>query len=117
VRQRLKQRNLWLGIAALALGAAALFDWAHSPEEQVSVGAYERFVIAPYRSFARPVLSKFVRCRFEPTCSEYSLQAVRTHGLAKGVWLTMGRLVRCAPWTKPGTRDPVPPSRTARANQ
>jgi len=46
-------------------------------------------------------------CRFEPTCSEYFLQAVETHGALRGSWLGTKRLLRCHPWGGCG-RDPVP---------
>lgn len=46
-------------------------------------------------------------CRFEPTCSAYGLDAVRRFGAIRGGWLTLLRLMRCAPW-HPGGWDPVP---------
>lgn len=46
-------------------------------------------------------------CRFEPTCSAYALDAVRTHGGLKGFSLTAVRLAKCGPW-HPGGFDPVP---------
>ncbi|MEX0322160.1 MAG: membrane protein insertion efficiency factor YidD [Puniceicoccaceae bacterium] len=48
-------------------------------------------------------------CRFEPTCSEYSLQAIRQHGPLKGAWLSVKRISRCHPWGGHGY-DPVPDS-------
>lgn len=48
-------------------------------------------------------------CRFEPTCSAYSLEALRTHGGLAGGYLTAARLVRCHPWCD-GGHDPVPPA-------
>lgn len=47
------------------------------------------------------------RCRFYPSCSEYTAQAVQQHGAAKGSWLGVKRLCRCHPW-HPGGYDPVP---------
>ena len=47
-------------------------------------------------------------CRFQPTCSEYARQALEIHGIAKGSWLTLKRLLKCHPWGKSGY-DPVPP--------
>jgi len=105
---RLRSRFI---IAAVALAAAAIFDWSRPPEKQLSVRAFQAGVIAPYRLLVRPITSKFVRCRFRPTCSAYAVTAVKTHGLPKGVWLTGKRLVRCGPWTPMGTSDPVPPRR------
>jgi len=49
-------------------------------------------------------------CRFEPTCSVYSLQALEQHGAAAGSYLTLRRLVRCHPWCAGGA-DPVPTER------
>ena len=46
-------------------------------------------------------------CRFEPSCSNYSMQAFIKHGLLKGGWLSMKRIISCNPWGKSGY-DPVP---------
>lgn len=51
-------------------------------------------------------------CRFEPSCSAYSLQALQQHGAAMGSYLTLRRLARCHPWCDGGL-DPVPPMRSA----
>ncbi len=47
-------------------------------------------------------------CRFDPTCSQYGLDAITTHGAAKGLCLTTRRIVRCRPGGGTGY-DPVPP--------
>ncbi len=46
-------------------------------------------------------------CRFYPTCSQYGLEAIEGHGLGRGLWLTLRRLVRCRPFGPSGV-DPVP---------
>ena len=46
-------------------------------------------------------------CRFQPTCSNYALEALERHGAFKGTWLTVWRLMRCNPWGRMGY-DPVP---------
>jgi len=46
-------------------------------------------------------------CRFWPTCSVYAAEAIRRHGVARGMALALARLLRCHPW-RPGGFDPVP---------
>ncbi|MBI4802355.1 MAG: membrane protein insertion efficiency factor YidD [Elusimicrobia bacterium] len=60
---------------------------------------------AAYRLF-RPLLGPRA-CRFHPTCSEYSFQSFKKHGLSRGVLLSARRITRCHPW-HPGGDDPVP---------
>lgn len=57
----------------------------------------------------RLVLSPWVGsgCRFEPTCSVYSLQVLERHGAAVGSYLTLRRIARCQPWCEGGC-DPAP---------
>ncbi|MBN2610302.1 MAG: membrane protein insertion efficiency factor YidD [Bacteroidales bacterium] len=47
-------------------------------------------------------------CRHIPTCSEYAVEAIRVHGIFKGSWLALRRILRCHPWGTYGY-DPVPP--------
>ncbi|MDR0582585.1 MAG: membrane protein insertion efficiency factor YidD [Prevotellaceae bacterium] len=46
-------------------------------------------------------------CRFTPTCSQYAIEALKKHGLLKGAWLALRRILRCHPWGGCGY-DPVP---------
>ena len=62
-------------------------------------------LVKGYRLLLSPWLGS--SCRFEPTCSAYSLQALQTHGAAAGSYLTLTRLARCHPWCA-GGHDPVP---------
>lgn len=47
------------------------------------------------------------RCRYQPTCSQYAIEAVQRHGAFKGGWLALRRIGRCHPWGSSGY-DPVP---------
>jgi putative membrane protein insertion efficiency factor len=62
-------------------------------------------LVKGYRLLLSPWLGS--ACRFEPTCSVYSLQALQTHGAAVGSYMTLARLARCHPWCAGGS-DPVP---------
>ena len=63
-------------------------------------------LIRAYQLVLSPVLPP--SCRFEPSCSRYAQEAVRTHGALRGGWLTVRRIVRCRPGGGSGY-DPVPP--------
>jgi len=50
------------------------------------------------------------RCRFYPSCSDYTIEAVQKHGVVYGLWLSLRRIFRCHPWNGGGV-DPVPQAR------
>ncbi len=62
-------------------------------------------VVRGYQYVISPMLGH--HCRFYPTCSEYTCQAIERYGIAKGSWLGIKRISRCHPW-QPGVVDPVP---------
>ena len=62
-------------------------------------------LVKGYRLLLSPWLGS--SCRFMPTCSAYSLQALEQHGAAAGTYLTVARLARCHPWCNGGI-DEVP---------
>jgi uncharacterized protein len=67
-----------------------------------------------YRAVLSPMLTAVagplgMGCRFTPTCSQYAIEAVRSHGTFKGGALALRRLCRCHPWGGFGP-DPVPPA-------
>ena len=74
-----------------------------------------RLLVVAGLRLARLALTPFVAmtsitprvCRYEPTCSHYAEQAVRRHGVVRGLALAGWRLLRCNPWSK-GGYDPVP---------
>ena len=75
-----------------------------------------RLCIRCYQRLLRPLLHAASggrgSCRFEPSCSNYFLQAVERHGSLKGSWLGIRRILRCHPWGGCGY-DPVPPVKGA----
>lgn len=50
-------------------------------------------------------------CRFNPTCSQYAIEAIEVHGIFKGCLLAIWRILRCNPFSKGGW-DPVPPKKS-----
>ena len=73
-----------------------------------------RVLLAVIGFYSRAISPAFpARCRFYPTCSAYAAEAVETHGPARGTWLALVRLAKCAPW-HPGGLDPVPGTDGAR---
>ena len=63
------------------------------------------FIIKIYQKYISPIL--LPSCRFNPTCSQYSIQALKKHGLLNGLWLTLKRISKCRPFGGSGY-DPVP---------
>jgi putative membrane protein insertion efficiency factor len=64
-----------------------------------------RGLIRLYQLTVSPLLPP--RCRYLPSCSDYALEALSSHGMARGLWLALRRLARCHPWGGSGY-DPVP---------
>ncbi|WP_081946989.1 membrane protein insertion efficiency factor YidD [Candidatus Francisella endociliophora] len=74
---------------------------------------FKRSITTPFIlliKFYRYCVSPFIpaRCRYYPTCSEYALEALKSHGILKGLYLTTSRLLRCHPLSKRDYFDPVP---------
>lgn len=63
------------------------------------------FLIQIYRKLLSPLLP--ASCRFVPTCSQYTYEAIERYGVLKGSWMGAKRISRCHPW-HPGGYDPVP---------
>lgn len=58
-----------------------------------------------YQILISPILGP--NCRYHPTCSQYSIEAINKHGPFKGAWLAIKRISSCHPWGGSG-HDPVP---------
>ena len=61
---------------------------------------FYQFAISPLKSPC---------CRFEPSCSEYAIQAISQHGVIRGLGLATWRILRCHPFYRGNLYDPVPP--------
>ena len=63
------------------------------------------YIIKLYQFTISPLLGP--HCRFNPTCSNYAIEAIKKHNIFKAVCLILKRILRCHPWGKSGD-DPVP---------
>lgn len=76
----------------------------------------KRFALAPIRAYQRWISpSRPRRCRYEPTCSAYAVEAIERYGVARGALMAAWRLLRCNPLSHGGF-DPVPDRFRVRAN-
>ncbi len=74
-----------------------------------------QIVIAPIRGYQRVISPALPRsCKYEPTCSHYAVEAVRTEGVCRGLVLAAWRILRCNPWSH-GGYDPVSAQRVLRS--
>jgi putative membrane protein insertion efficiency factor len=75
---------------------------------RVSGSRVRAALLAAIRFYSRAISPTLpARCRFYPTCSAYAAEAIEHHGAARGTWLALRRLAKCAPW-HPGGVDFVP---------
>jgi putative membrane protein insertion efficiency factor len=102
-------RGTWRRFAAgaLTVGVAVLLvDLERSPDRQITSEVAVRSIHLYQRFLARPLtLVSGSECRLIPSCSRYAEAAIRHDGLLKGGGRTLARIVRCGPWTPPGTVD------------
>ena len=110
LRESLKKLRVWLALTLL-LVVTLMVDLRRDPAHQVGARLYV-MAVRGYQAIVSPRISGFVRCRYFPSCSEYSVQAVDRYGLARGIELTAARLCRCRSHVPLGTWDPVPGQRS-----
>lgn len=105
LRQRLKRPETYL-VALFVLMVLVALDSYRSPANQVTGRLYVSGVQL-YQTFGRPLLNGCTKCRYSPTCSEYSIEAVRKYGVRRGLALTLTRIRSCTTGVPVGTRDPL----------
>jgi putative membrane protein insertion efficiency factor len=104
----MRKIRLKLLVGVLFFGLAlVVIDVSRQPENQLSARIYIGLVHV-YQAVGRPMLEGVVACRFRPTCSEYSIQAVERFGIVRGLILTAERLYSCQNSVPMGTPDPIP---------
>ncbi|MGA3075527.1 MAG: membrane protein insertion efficiency factor YidD [Bryobacteraceae bacterium] len=106
LRQRLKRPETYLAPVVLLYALAAI-DSFREPSKQITARAYLAAVHG-YQHYGRPLVQPYIRCRYRPTCSEYSIEAVRKWGIRHGLVLTGKRLLSCTSAVPLNTPDPVP---------
>lgn len=74
-------------------------------------GLIARGLQLPIRLYQQTRAGRPSPCRYQPSCSNYALEALSVHGALRGSWLAIRRLARCQPWGGHGW-DPVPERRT-----
>jgi len=94
-------------LIGILLAGSILLDSARKPSDQITVKVLVAG-IGVYQKICLPLVSRFVRCRYRPTCSHYCVQALQRHGIGKGSLLCIRRLLSCTREVPPGTPDPVP---------
>lgn len=105
LRKCLRHPGTYLGLLVLVVGFI-VFDGLRAPDRELTGPAYIALVHV-YQENGRPLLEGRVKCRFKPTCSNYSIEAVRRHGFTRGVGMTIERIWRCRSRVPLGTLDPV----------
>src|SRR5260370_6946250 len=105
-----KKPHLYLAIVFTFI-AAACADSFRTPANQATAHLWKK-AVRLYQKRGRPALQPYVQCRYTPTCSEYSIEAVEKHGIRTGLYLSLKRIQSCRPPVPLQTFDPLPPSRT-----
>ena len=106
LRNRLLRPEPWLG-AVLLLALLFAADALRPPQNQVSVRLFSASVVG-YHRYLHPFTVHFIRCRYNPTCSNYAVQAVQKYGIVKGGLISIRRVASCRQSVPMGTNDPVP---------
>ncbi len=105
-RRILGHPGLYLGTLAVIVALVA-WDAGRPPRTQATARLYVG-AVRTYKAVLGPVMTRAVQCRYRPSCSDYSIEAVQRFGIGRGLALTVRRVLSCGPRVPPGTFDPVP---------
>ncbi|MGZ8842584.1 MAG: membrane protein insertion efficiency factor YidD [Pyrinomonadaceae bacterium] len=106
LRKYLKKPQTYLALL-FCLVVFTVADTFRNPANQITGRLYVAGVHT-YQVVGRPLLKSHIRCRYKPTCSEYSIEAVQRFGIRKGLVMTKHRIDSCQNSVPFGTYDPVP---------
>jgi putative membrane protein insertion efficiency factor len=106
LRKSLKKPQTYLALC-FCLVVLAVGDSFRRPGSQITGRLYVAGVHV-YQAVGRPLLKGRVQCRYKPTCSEYSIEAVQRFGIRRGIVMTEKRINSCQATVPFGTYDPVP---------
>src|ERR1043166_528119 len=106
LRKSLKLPQTYL-VLLFFLVTLIIGDTFRKPENQITARLYIAGVHL-YQAIGHPLLKGHVRCRYNPTCSEYSIEAVQKFGIRRGLVMTEKRIASCQTSVPLGTYDPVP---------
>ena len=100
-----RQRRWTLRLVLAATIVAAAADLSREPADQVSTRAALAGIRLYQRTASGWMAGAGVACRFEPSCSRYAAVVIERDGALVGGLRSVGRIVRCGPWTPAGTVD------------
>jgi putative component of membrane protein insertase Oxa1/YidC/SpoIIIJ protein YidD len=107
LRKFLIRPGVLLAVLALCL-LVILADTLRPPPKQLLAKAYVLAIREGYQPVFRPIQKGRVRCRYLPSCSDYSIGAVQKFGFWRGLAMSYRRIDSCRTSVPPGTPDPVP---------
>lgn len=114
LRKSLERPHTYLaGLVILSL--LAVLDTFRAPDNQITGRLYLKGVEL-YQAVGRPLLREHICCRYFPSCSQYSAEAVCEYGIREGLILTAKRIKSCTSKVPRGTYDPVPQIQQGSAN-
>jgi putative component of membrane protein insertase Oxa1/YidC/SpoIIIJ protein YidD len=106
LQKRLKRPETYLFILSFIIALTVVDLWS-KPENQITAKLYVGGVQL-YQLLGRPLLEGHIKCRYKPSCSEYSIEAVRKYGIPKGFVMTVKRVNSCTTEVPMRTLDPLP---------